>query len=244
VPGFACVGDCVLASRAAGSSPAGCLDALLQSLNFASLDYFEYLPTPGGPPYASSQIDACQAFTGPAALAFPGQAAFQACLDHYADAGACQLPLMLWSGRSSNRVPVAVAHATRIESEADRISAARRVYRETRDSVKAILLQINSTWNAGNVQAQIFSAEGDMLHQYFDCVMMGALDTKVDLWPAPDGLSKPFWSRRTDGAPSRAFELPCSGAQLNGRDGLSDTQVRARSPGTRAGSRIGTRPPM
>lgn len=234
VAGYACVGDCVLAARAAGSSPAGCLDLLLQKLGLTSLDYYQYLPSPaavGSPYLPSTQVDACQAFTGPAALDFAGQAQFQACLNHYADTGACQLPLMVWSGRSSNRVPVAVAHATRIESEAGREAAARRVYRETRDAVQAVLLRVNSTWNANNVQAQIFSAEGDLLHQYFDCVMMGALDTKVDVWPAPDALNKPFWSRRTDGAAGRDFELPCSGAQLNDRGGIPDTQVRACSGG-------------
>lgn len=72
---------------------------------------------------------------------------------------------------------------------------------------------------------EIFSAEGDVLHQYADCVMMGALD-HVDLWPAPDGVNKPVWTRQPENATySREFQLPCSGDQLAGRNGVRDNKV-------------------
>ena len=227
VPGYPCLGTCLLMARAAGSSPAACLDAYLQGQNVASIDYFQYIPlaAPQDQPLPSSQIDACGAYTGPAKLAFPGQGDFQACLSQYDNTSVCQLPLMVWSGRSSNRVPVASPHATRMLTESEKVDAARRVFRETRDTLNALLMKLNETWNANDLEIAIFSAEGDLLHQYFDCVMMGALATKIDLWPAPDSLNRPFWSRRTDGATSREFELPCSGAQLNSRLGVPDTKT-------------------
>jgi len=225
VPGYACVGTCALLARAAGSSPAACLDAFLQGQDVAGIDYFQYVPLPSAQQPPSSQIDACGAYTGPAKLAFPGQGDFQACLSQYDNTSVCQLPLMVWSGRSSNRVPVASPHATRMLTEAEKVDAARRVFRETRDTLNALLTKLNQTWTANDLELAIFSAEGDLLHQYFDCVVMGALATKIDLWPAPDALHRPFWSRRTDGATSRDFELPCSGAQLNSRLGVPDTKT-------------------
>ena len=63
-----------------------------------------------------------------------------------------------------------------------------------------------------------------MLHQYFDCVMLGALNS-VDIWPAAPGLNRPTWSRQPNGT-SRAFELPCAFDQLKLRTGVRDDQVR------------------
>lgn len=221
VPGYTCLGDCVLAARTAGSSPAACLDLYLMTLGVSSLDHFQYTPLSSA--LSSAQIDACQAFTGPAKLEDIG-APFQACLDHYADTGACKLPLHVWSGRSSNRMPVAVDHSKQLSNADDKRAAARNAYREIRQTVKTALDLLNHTWTADGLRIAVFSAEGDLLHQYLDCVMLGALD-RVDLWPAPDPLPRPFWSRRVDGAPSREFELPCAGAQLNDRLGVPDTQV-------------------
>ena len=74
-------------------------------------------------------------------------------------------------------------------------------------------------------QVEIFSAEGDVLHQYFDCTMLGALGS-VDIWPAAPGLERPTWSRQPNGSSSREFELPCAFDQLKLRTGARDDQVR------------------
>ena len=219
IPGYTCLGDCITAANAQGSSPAGCLDRLLSKLSTTSLDYFEYSNASGTT--ASHGIDACQVFSGPAEQ--PNGAEFRACLDHYSDTGGCKLPLMVWSGRSSNKLPVAMDHGTRITDQNAKINAAKRVYREIRDQVSTALQLLKNTWSADALAVSVFSAEGDMLHQYFDCVMMGA-GGSVDLWPGPDGLERPIWSRRSDNTDSREFELPCSGDQLMNRAGVRDDQ--------------------
>jgi hypothetical protein len=226
VPGYTCLGDCLLAARATAASPSACLNLFLTVAGTTSLDYFQYTPVPATSTHTktpSSQIDACQVFTGPARLQDTG-VPFQACLDHYSDTGACKIPLHVWSGRSSNRMPVATDHSKQVTNDIDRIESARNAYREIRDDVKTLLDSLNRSWTADDLSVSVFSAEGDALHQYLDCVMLGALD-RVDLWPAPDPLPRPFWSRHTDGSPGRDFELPCSGTQLNDRLGVQDTQV-------------------
>jgi hypothetical protein len=220
VPGFACLGDCLIAARNQGTTSNACLDLLLTKLSTTSLDYFEYADATGAT--VSHTIDACQVFSGPAQQ-MDGES-FRACLDHYLDSGACKLPLLVWSGRSSNRLPVAMDHATCIADASAKETAARRVYREVRDQVKIALEALRNTWSADSLSISVFSAEGDMLHQYFDCVMLGAMG-RVDFWPGPLDLERPVWSRRSDNADNREFELPCSGAQLNDRSGTRDDQT-------------------
>lgn len=220
IPGYACLGDCVLEAKAQGSTPAPCLGLYLQTLSTTDLDYFEYAPTTST---ASSQIDACQVFTGPAQL--PEGGYYRACLNEYSNTADCQLPLMVWSGRSSNKVPVATSHGTVISDEAKKIEAAQRIYRETRDQIKALLERLNKTWSADGLEIEVFSAEGDLLHQMFDCILLGPLG-KVNMWPSGPIMRSPIYSRRTDGSDSREFELPCSGDLLKDRLGLKDTQVR------------------
>lgn len=89
-------------------------------------------------------------FSGPAQLEAGHE--FRACLDGYSNTGDCKLPLIVWSGRSANKVPVGAHHATRITDPNAKTEAARRVYREVRDSVKSLLNQLNSTWTADNLQ--------------------------------------------------------------------------------------------
>jgi hypothetical protein len=99
--------------------------------------------------------------------------------------------------------------------------AAYNTYASIRSDVQAALDAV-SRWNASDLKVTVFSAEGDLLHQYFDCMMVGALDS-VALWPGPDGLETPVWSRGRHQA-SRDFELPCSGDALKDRKGNRDTQ--------------------
>lgn len=143
-----CVGDCLLYSTEQGSGVEPCLNYLLQQLNVKSEEYFEYSRAPTAT--QAHEIDACQVFSGPAQLDAGEE--FRACLNGYSNTGDCKLPLIVWSGRSANKVPVGAHHATRITDANAKREAARRVYREVRDSVKALLQQLNSTWNANNLQ--------------------------------------------------------------------------------------------
>ena len=207
---------CLQTSFEVGSDNSPCLDLFLQAANINSLDYFEY--TASAPD--SLTTDACESFTGPATLE-NGQM-FRNCLDSYTNLDTCKLPGILWSGRSQNKVPVATIHATKIQDSVALQTAALNTYTAIQTTVMNALNEIKD-WSASNVNAAIFSAEGDLLHQYFDCMMMGALG-HTDLWPAPDTLAKPVWSRQSDNSDNRNFELPCSGEQLKNRLGVRDNQ--------------------
>ncbi len=54
-------------------------------------------------------------FSGPAKITDPKiSSPFVACLDSYANRSGCDIPHMLWSGRSTNKVPVATQHTLTI----------------------------------------------------------------------------------------------------------------------------------
>jgi len=224
VYGYACLSDCLLDAASQGASNAACLDKWLQKQNIASLDYFEYTEIKGSAP-ASQEIHACQVFSGPAKLPSGAGVPFRICLDEYEDTGVCHLPHIVWSGRSINKVPVGVDHSTVIVDTAQKVQAARNAYASIKNDVKAALDDMES-WDGSSLQVSVFSAEGDLLHQYFDCLMLGALDD-VDIWPGPD-VAKPVWSRSRTGAATREFELPCAGDALKNRKGVRDS----RSPFT------------
>lgn len=207
------LGQCLQDSNEAGSSNSYCLDGFLNRSNIAKIDYFEYTKTTP----QSINIDACQSFTGPAKL--DSGESFRNCLDNYNNTNICKLPGILWSGRSQNKVPVANVHATSITDTVEQSVAVQNAYTSIRSSVMQALDALKD-WDASNINVDIFSAEGDLLHQFFDCLMMGAL-AHTDIWPTPDSR-KPVWSRQSDNSDSRAFELPCSGDQLKGRDGVAD----------------------
>ena len=219
IPGWPCLSDCLLAAAQQGGSNGACLDAWLQKKNVASLDYFEYEKKTDDT--HSHEVDACQVFSGPASIDGSVGLPFRVCLDHYSDTGICTLPLIVWSGRSTNKVPVGVDHSTVIADPQLRQVAAYNSYAAIQKDVKDALDAV-SQWNATDLKVTVFSAEGDMLHQYFDCMMMGASES-VDMWPGPAGLEKPFWSRSRSGV-GRDFELPCSGDALKDRNGHRDTQ--------------------
>ena len=207
---------CLQQSHEAGSDNSPCLNMYLQYRNMNALDYFEYTASDG----TSVSTDACESFTGPAK--YPQGQRFRDCLDSYESTSMCKLPGILWSGRSQNKIPVANVHSTKIQDAVALQTAANNAYAVIHSTVQQAL-DAMKTWTASSLNVAIFSAEGDILHQYFDCLMMGALG-HTDLWPAPDSLPKPIWSRHTDGSGDRTFELPCNGDQLKDRTGARDNQ--------------------
>jgi len=214
IPGYGCLGDCVLLAQEQGASNQACFDAYLMQLGVRDLDYFQYEPG------ASSRPHACQVFSGPAKISGDAGSNFRICLEEYEDAGVCELPHILWSGRSTNKVPVGTDHSTVITDLDAKVQVAKNTYASIQREVVAALDQMSS-WTGSNLNVVYFSAEGDILHQFFDCFMMGALDS-ADMWPGPPGAPKPVWARNEQG--TREFELPCSGEKLNDRKGRRDSK--------------------
>jgi hypothetical protein len=108
------VSKCLLQQKSTGGENTGCLvDYFLKGTQ--AIDYFAYsnITTAGAP--KSEQIDACLTFSGPAASSDPNVARpFQNCLESNANNTGCEIPHMLWSGRSTNKLPVATQHAMNI----------------------------------------------------------------------------------------------------------------------------------
>ena len=221
----------LLEAKANGFDNTAVLDMFLGGSQ--SADYFKYSnitePNPG-----SAQIDACLTFSGPSKIqdlkiAQP----FIACLNTYSNRSGCDIPHMLWSGRSTNKVPVASQHTLSITDPAVRLDMANGEMEATQSNVLAVIDKLEREWTGDGLKITIFSADGDLLHQYADCVMQGPMD-RMTLTPGPEGVEKVIWSRNSEGNPSRLFELPCSGELLTNRDGISRDDVPPFTCGTHA----------
>jgi hypothetical protein len=128
----------------------------------SSIDYFEYGKINVDNP-SSDVIDACLTFSGPAGIPNSSiSAPFQACLETYTNRTGCDIPHMLWSGRSTNKVPVATQHAMLIADVTQRKAWAQNMM----DTEKAnVINAINKLqkWDGNNLRISIFSAEGNIL---------------------------------------------------------------------------------
>ena len=214
---------CMRTSLEMGTSSDGCLlDISLFSANLKRERYFGYEPL-GANEVGSRHIAACEVFTGPSEL---GIEKFRDCMDGEGT-DECFIQPFVWSGRSTNKVPVANAHAFMSSTREARAKIATATYRKVRESVLAALAKLGwdqasrtVSWEGDGVEVSLFTAEGDVLHQAFDCAILGPYG-RAELWPADIESSLPTVSyyRDTAGGATREFELPCSGDALHG-DGL------------------------
>lgn len=215
--------ECMRNTLANGVSNDACLvDVALFAYNLKRERYFAY-EAMGAGDVGTAAIAACEVFTGPAQN---GVAEFQDCIDG-AGSGACFIQPFAWSGRSSNKVPVATAHAYMSFAAADRAAAAAAAHRATRDKVAAALGKLGwdplakpaptTSWSGDGVQVSLFTSEGDVLHQAFDCAVLGPYGS-AELWPTDVERQLPTleYYRDTQGGATRDFELPCAGAALQG----------------------------
>lgn len=216
------VADCLAQSLTEGGGNDRCLDILLALENTKRSEHFAYERTSSG-----GLVDACEVFTGPAADDIPE---FRACLDdneqiNDASTGGltqteCDIPYFLWSGRSSNRVPVASPHFKLEGSEnEERLVVAENMIDEARIGVLRSLDTFLADWQANGLEVSLFTSEGDALHQALDCMVMGPY-AGADLWPAAGELPAVRYSRQADVSDprglSREFQLPCTGDNLEG----------------------------
>jgi hypothetical protein len=153
------VAKCLLENRAKGYDNVGCMtDYFLKGQQ--AMDYYEYGNITTDSP-ESKIIDACLTFSGPAALDDPNKAApFQACLESRANRTGCDIPHMLWSGRSTNKVPVATQHAMKITDDTERKIWAENMMAAEKNSVLKAIAALEN-WNGTNLRISVFSAEGD-----------------------------------------------------------------------------------
>ena len=216
------IGDCLVTAHKRGGGNKACLQMHIQDYEGGMLQdvYFAYEKVPDGLRHLSAWIDACQVFTGPAARTIPEEELdstdvrrkFRACLDDYDDEG-CEIPPFVWNARSTNRVPVATSHALVITDEKERHAIAQIMIDGAYAKVQSALENpAIKEYSNDEIEASLFSVEGDFLHQVFDCAVMGAFG-KMDLWPSGplESLPVPSWWRNEDGG----RDIPVCGADEN-----------------------------
>lgn len=248
------VADCILATSTQGEPPDACLvDIFLSNQGRKKEDYFVYdsiVAVAGGGAAATStesfSVDACEVFTGPAAALPPGST-FQDCSTNDLQTQ-CNIPSFVWSGRSTGRTPVGNFHSWTDPAAyaGSSTSVSQSVVDERRRRAQAefegislemvrLIKAVNDSFLSDNIAADLFSAEGDALHQLLDCMYMGPygrMDYGARGGGRNDNLPVPSWSRSNTEQlvnsaaaadadadvekHSRAFSLPCSGDNLKG----------------------------
>lgn len=207
------VGRCLLDSVDKGIGNGACLDSFLRSRQLNSI-YWSYHMV--NETVGSHLLDACMVFSGPASNAGISEARrkpFQDCLMGYGNQSACDLSGFVWSPSSSNQVPVAVRHPVAgADTNHLRDALDKRMMRASEMVMEK--LAVVSEYSNDRLQASVFSAEGDVIHQLMDCVFMGPY-ARMDYWPAPrcdegerdDCLVGPYWSRDENRGRTRKVDL-------------------------------------
>ena len=193
---------CLQQDPTGGGLAQTCLQAFLDLSKTRWEDYWAYERADDGH-QASQYTDACMVFSGPAAMGVP---LFTDCVDGVGD-GRCTLAGHAWSPLSENQVPVGgqhrvLSHGAHADGLVQQLYAAARAM--VLQAVEASLALQHSDGSA-HLDMQIFSVEGDVLHQTMDCLFMGPY-SRVDYWPIPacdtageECLAGPYWARAEDG---------------------------------------------
>lgn len=192
-----------------GSNNDVCLQDYLLSLNTKRSYYFMYEKTDLDSSTASiSQIDACEVFTGPASNP-DASVLFKQCVQGNGIDDNCVLPHYIWSGRTTNKVPVANDHGVSFPFGSDNLYD----YIDGRmaDIRKEIVSLLNQpellNWDNPRITTEIFSMEKDILHQMFDCLMLGPYSS-AEFWPTGAQGMLPTMKYYRKSEDSREFEMP------------------------------------
>lgn len=155
------VSTCLLTQKSSGYDNTGCLtDYFLRGTR--SIDYFGYSNITDTTNPTSDRIDACLTFSGPASSPDPAVSGiFMACLENDVGSTGCDIPSMLWSGRSTNRIPVASQHALNISDPAKKKQLAQGEINSAQANVLAVLDKLEKEWTGDGLKITIFSSEGN-----------------------------------------------------------------------------------
>lgn len=172
------VGDCLLRAEREGNSNLGCVQDFTRD---SGVSYWRYESLNGDPgSYDSRHVDACIVFSGPAKHPDTNVASeFKKCSNGHVDTG-CKIPHMVWSTGSRNRVPVANLHMVADTTPEGRERVANAHFHEAHAMAMRSLDALQE-FSDDNLEVDLFSGEGDSLHQIFDCIMQGPY-SRVDFW--------------------------------------------------------------
>ena len=184
--------------------------------------YSEQTASSGG----TEPPDACLVFSGLANTSLPDsplQSTMQNCLmsEEIIDVSQCPFNPSVYSASTPDQVPVAKLFGT-VSSSMNNIAA---LYDGLKAEIEAAFHTFNKTFyqSAQQMRVELFTADGDMLHDFFDCVFLGPY-TRVDMLPCDlDGkLECPFYARDELGGMTRDFTA-CYGAVMFGDENLPFT---------------------
>ena len=205
-----------------------CLVAYFSAQNASNPNaYFVYEPDTGGS--SGEPPDACLLFSGLVEASSPGSplnTLMKAC-SKQEDVGQttsfCDLNALGWSGQQPLKVAVAGLHGV-LPSFAEDL--AYKYYDTPLQTLKQAFADFNKTYlsvQAPSIDAMLFSADGDFIHNFFDCMFLGPY-TRIDAMPcdAEGQLECPFYARDEEGGRSRQF-TPCFGAVMHGDEALPYT---------------------
>ena len=127
-------------------------------------------------------------------------------------AQACDLNPLVWSGKQPHKMPAAVLHGTVMQGKAE------AAYQPVIDVFMRAVAAFESLYEqqASDIDTVLFSADGDFIHDFFDCMYLGPY-SRVNLMAcdADDVLDCPFYARDNMSGSSRDFTA-CFGDVMNG----------------------------
>jgi hypothetical protein len=187
------------------------------SSNSTPAAYFLYEKAPvnsGEPP------DACLVFSGLNRSA-PANSTLQTvmsdCLmqEGVGEVTACDLNPLIWSGNHPHKMAAANLHGTlppAPQSNGEHIE-----YRSVVRRFQAAAAAFGALYDqqSASLDTILFSADGDFVHDVFDCMYLGPY-TRVDLLACDADLPNcPFYARDNESGASRDF-TPCFGDEMHG----------------------------
>lgn len=147
---------------------------------------------------------------------------------------ACEMNPIIWSTSQSNKVSIAKYHGTvppwslsflslqgggaSNVTESSRLQqiTIQKYYDLAIEKLKKAWAQFNATFqnDAKDIDVMLFSADGDFIHNFFDCMYLGPY-TRVDLFPCDkdDVLDCPNYARDDLGGKTRNFSK-CFGPEI------------------------------
>ena len=141
------------------------------------------------------------------------------------DASQCPFNPSIWSASTPNQVPVAKLFGTVAGAAASPTSQLQAQYQSISSQVQSAFDTFNQTFfkSAKEMRIELFTADGDFLHDFFDCVFLGPY-TRFDILPCDrDGkLECPFYARDEFGGMTRQFTA-CYGPVMHGDEKLPFT---------------------
>ena len=164
--------------------------------------------------------DACQVFTGLQASANAGSPLgnlMDACVleENAGQAVVCDLNPLVWSGAQPQKHSVASVHGLVPPSTPQTEADARALYEAPLARLRAAYAEFNASFaqEAPLIDVALFSADGDLIHTFVDCMFLGPY-SRVDYRAVDEAgvLSPIHWSRDEgrEGGLSRNF-TPCYG---------------------------------